>query len=421
MPRFSLIRSMRTRLLWLGLWILFSACAAGPDYKIIQVPEPEMRAYLADKPEELHPMYRRVLMEGRRNLVLNHMRIGLAAMELGHWKLAEDSFDIALLNIEAVYANDAEAAKARSLWHEEGRKVFKGEPYERAMAYYYRGLLYMRRGDFENARASFKGGLLQDAMAEEEIYRADFAMLVFLEGWASKMLGDKGLAEEAFREVKQLRPDFNPPEPNHNVLLIAETGSSPRKVAVGRSRSELVFQRGFLHTDDKAQFEIGGSVFNGYPMEDIYWQASTRGGREVDRILEGKAKFKETNETMGRALTDVSLNALAMAPRFGDDAGAVAIVAGIVGLVGLGQQAVANRTRTRADTRYWDNLPDRVHFYTFDSRQKDTQAVRVSFLQENGHKLPKLEKNGTITFINDQYGFAWVRSRLTPVSRPQTQ
>lgn len=26
------------------------------------------------------------------------------------------------------------------------------------MAYYYRGLLYMREGDFSNARASFRGG-----------------------------------------------------------------------------------------------------------------------------------------------------------------------------------------------------------------------------------------------------------------------
>jgi hypothetical protein len=31
--------------------------------------------------------------------------------------------------------------------------VFIGEPYERAMAYYYRGLLYWRDGEIDNARA----------------------------------------------------------------------------------------------------------------------------------------------------------------------------------------------------------------------------------------------------------------------------
>ena len=48
------------------------------------------------------------------------------------------------------------------------------------MAYYYRGVLYLRDGDYENARASFKGGMLQDGFAEEEQNRSDFALLSFL-------------------------------------------------------------------------------------------------------------------------------------------------------------------------------------------------------------------------------------------------
>ncbi|MCH8313991.1 MAG: tetratricopeptide repeat protein [Nitrospinae bacterium] len=402
-------RSISIRLTpWILFFLLASGCASTTDYEIVQVPDSVMTAYLQNKPSLLHYHYIRILQEGRRNLVLNHMRAGLAAMELGEFDLAEESFDIALLNIESIYTDDENAAKARSLWYEEGRKDFKGEPYERAMAYYYRGLLYLRKGDYENARASFKGGLLQDAMAEQAIYQADFALLIFLEGWSSLMLGDWDMAEEAFQEVQKYRPDFVIPPRDHNVLLIAETGHGPQKIAVGRGGAALRFTQGYGFREDNVRFATGGTAFPGFPMEDIFWQANTRGGRQVDHILAGKVQFQETNQAMGQTLTHLSLATLAMSPQFGDDAGIVAIVAGIIGLVGLGQQAVAERTQTQADTRYWENLPNRVHVATLNSTDRD-QDLRVEFLKPNGRRIVNLDKETTITFVNDRSGFAWVR------------
>ncbi len=395
---------------WVLCVLLVSGCASTTDYEIVQVPESVMTAYLEDKPSLLHYHYMRILHEGRRNLVLNHMKAGLAAMELGEYDLAEESFDIALLNIESVYTDDENAAKARSLWYEEGRKDFKGEPYERAMAYYYRGLLYILKGDYENARASFKGGLLQDTMAEEEIYQADFALLIFLEGWSSLMLGDWDMAEESFKEVKKYRPDFIAPPRNHNVLLIGETGNAPQKMAVGRGGAALGFVQGHGFSEDSVRFATDGSAFTGFPMENIFWQANTRGGRQVDHILAGKVSFQETNQVMGQTLTQLSLHTLAMSPQFGDDAGVVAIVAGIIGLVGLGQQAVAGRTQTQADTRYWDNLPDRVHVVTLKSADGH-RNLKAEFLKPNGRRIVKLDKKTTITNVNGRSGFAWVRSR----------
>lgn len=419
--RRSWVRSLSLRFVpWVVIALGLSGCASNTQYPVVDVPASEMTAYLQDKPSLLQYHYMRVLREGRRNRVLNQMRAGLAAMELGEFDLAEESFDIALLNIESVYTNDKNAAKARSLWYAEGRKDFKGEPYERAMAYYYRGLLYLRKGDFENARASFKGGLLQDAMAEEERYQADFVLLIFLEGWASHQLGDWDMARESFLEVKKYRPDFVIPPREHNVLLIAETGTAPRKIGVGPGRSALQFTEGKGFREENVRFELGGMKFAGFPMENIYWQASTRGGRQVDHILAGKVRFQHTNQVMGRTLTDLSLGTLASAPRFGDDAGVVAIVAGIIGLVGLGQQAVAARTKTQADTRFWDNLPDRVHVLTLNMENRN-QPVKVAFLKPNGHAIKSLEKETAITFVKDRFGFAWVRSRSAvgqPVGQP---
>ncbi|UCD10965.1 MAG: hypothetical protein JSU88_09865 [Nitrospinaceae bacterium] len=406
----SLCFSLRLLGGFLAVVLLFG-CASDAYYQEVEVPPAEMHAYLDDKPPSLHPYYERVLRQGRRNLVLSQMEAGLAAMEYGAYDLAEESFETALLNIETVYTDDESARRARLLWYAEGAKDFKGEPYERAMAYYYRGLLFLRRGDYENARASFKGGQLQDTLAEEARYRMDFALLVYLEGWASHLLGDDDLAREAFEEVRQIRPDFVPPERGDNVLLLAETGHGPVKIGTGAGDAELRLVRGSGFTEQSARFDISGAgLLPAYTMEDVYWQASTRGGRQVDAILQGKVRFKETHQAMGRALTDVSVQGLLMAPAFGKNADKAAIAAGIVGILGLTQQAVAGATRTEADTRTWRSLPDRVHVLTFQAEPRALD-VGVLFYDSRGVELGNLKKWVKVDFVNRRSGFAWVRSR----------
>ena len=168
----------------LAAGIAFSGCAS-----LSAVDQKKIDAYLADKPKELHPFLTKVVAGEKRNRALNQMRAGLAAMKSGHNDLAAKLFDDALLTIETIYGGDEKAAKARGLFSAEDRKVFRGEPYERAMLYYYRGILYLMQGDYENARASFKSGYLQDTLAEKEKFRGDFALLAFLEGWASQCNG----------------------------------------------------------------------------------------------------------------------------------------------------------------------------------------------------------------------------------------
>ncbi len=143
----------------------------------------EIAAYLTGKPEVLQPLYKALFTGGERNAVLNFERLGLAAMDQGSWQDAEFAFDGGLARIEAVYAHNKQAEAARSLFHNEANKDFKGEPYERAMAYYYRGLLYLRSGDFDNARASFKSAEYQSTVTEAETFQNQFAVMDWLVGW----------------------------------------------------------------------------------------------------------------------------------------------------------------------------------------------------------------------------------------------
>ena len=91
----------------LGL-IAVSGCAPHRVRNQPLVPLNQVQRMVREKPARLRPMYARVLQEGQRNLGLNHMRVGLAAFELGHYDLAENALDQALAGIEAVYANVAQ-------------------------------------------------------------------------------------------------------------------------------------------------------------------------------------------------------------------------------------------------------------------------------------------------------------------------
>ncbi|MEE9218727.1 MAG: hypothetical protein V3U98_06635, partial [Acidobacteriota bacterium] len=109
-------------------------------------------------------------------------------------------------------------------------------------------------------------------------------------------------------------------------------------------------------------------------------------------------------------LTALSATALLHASHFGDDAAVVAIAAGIVGVVGLTQKALASNTQTRADTRFWKNLPDGVHVYTFQSNRRDME-VEVSFHTPDGTEITHLRTKQKVHFIEGPSGIAWVRAR----------
>lgn len=390
---------------------MFGACAGTPTYKKADITDAKSQAVLSAKPAPLQPAYQKLLEEGDRNSVLNLMRIGANAFQLGYKTHAKNAFDGALDGIERVYADNKTAAQARSMWHEEGKKNFKGEPYERVMAYYYRGLLYIIDKDYQNARACFKGGMLQDAFAEEDQHRCDFALMLYLSGWCSQNLADEVLTRPTFEELKKLRPDALLPKDGDNVLLVVETGYSPRKLSDGVGHYQLKFRRGRNFVEKKVGFRVdGGQAMAAYPLEDIFWQAQTRGGRLVDSILLGKAQFKKKTQTAGNVLGSVGSDAMMAASFMGDAAGDIQGIAAGIGLIGVAAQLTAQRARTEADIRYWDNLPDMVHVASL-KLSPGTHEIAVDFLDVNGVTLPELGKVISVDIPSTGNRLVWVKSR----------
>lgn len=361
----------------------------------------ETDAFIADRPEKLKPLYRTLYSGGERNAVLNLQRLGLAAMGEGEWEIASWAFDKALTRVEAIYANNPQANAARSSFHNEANKDFKGEPYERAMAYYYRGLLYMRSGDYDNARASFKSAEFQDTLSESETFQSDFAAMNYLIGWTQKCQGQTSAAAESFAVAAKTQAGLVAPASADNVLFIAELGNAPVKARGGATEELLTFGSGAAYDENAASFSLSGKGIGKQPVtvkpvlaSSLNYQATTRGGRAIDGVMKGKATLKQTTSGIGDGLLQAGLaqgDATTMA------IGAVFSMFGSV-------------VKTKADIRQWDNLPDQILIGTAQARSSDWNSA-VSFWKDD--QALEMKPASLMRGDNKSCSFLWTRSRPT--------
>ena len=136
-------KAARTRLMartaLVGLLALGVVAASGCSKKVVTALPPPFIG--REVPPELVAPVRKMGREGERNWVLNLNQTAIAALRIGDIETARAALDEAILQIEAIYGNSPEASKARMLFYTEDVKLFKGDPYERSMTYFYRGIL----------------------------------------------------------------------------------------------------------------------------------------------------------------------------------------------------------------------------------------------------------------------------------------
>ena len=364
---------------WVTLSWLLTGCAASRS----QGP-PLTGDILVDGP--------RAIAEGpARDRVLWQYRTAAAALRQGRFDLARTLLDEALLTLQGIHGPNPEARRARSLFRPESVKPFIGEPYERSMAYIYRGILYWRDGELDNARACFRSAQFEDSDAEQRTYAGDWVLPDFLEALATAKLG--GDPSDALRRAQtNVRGATLPPlDPSVNVLVFLEFGPGPLKYAAGEHGEQLRF-RTAPSPVKSARLQVAGLTVTAAPVDDVNFQATTRGGRVMDHILGNKAVFKDTADTVGdAAILGGAVLAVAGQGRksAADEAGAALVLAG------LASKLLAAATMPQADTRAWDNLPQFLSFVQLRLPPGDHTAV-VEFLGPNAQPLP--DRTKTIHF-----------------------
>jgi hypothetical protein len=360
--------------------ITFTGCATAPRIVVPYTGDPVIdgNANLAVAPD--------------RDKALWEYRIAAAALRRGQTDEAKAKLDDALARSAAALAPGSEAAKSRKLFGREETKPFAGEPYERIMGNYYRGLLYWRDGESDNARALFRSGLFIDSDTENKSYAGDWVLLDYLDGLVSKKLGGDGsdaLARARASALAQGRatpPDY---DASANVLIFTEYGPGPKKYASGEYGELLKFI-----VDDSpvasARLTVDGREISLPPYDDISWQATTRGGRVMDHILGNKAVFKQRSDTFG----DVALIGALGTASYGRSRDSANVALGLAA-IGVLSKITSAATQTEADVRSWNNLPRYLSFGAVRLPPGDYPAT-LTFHNSNGRVLTGLTQSFTI-------------------------
>lgn len=307
-----------------------------------------------------------------RDKVLWQYRTGLAAIRRGQYDLAKRYLDDAISRISNIYGKDESARKARGYFESEARKTFIGEPYERAMAYFYRGILYWMDGEPDNARACFRSGQLMDSDTEDKSYAGDYILFDYLDGFITTKL--KGDGSDAMKRAQAAAKLWKPPEfsPKANVIVFVDYGPGPKKFAAGQYAEQLRFSGGKSQARS-AVVKVGDITGKAAPYDDLYFQATTRGGRAMDHVLGNKAVFKSGTDIGGTAAIVSGAVLTTSRSQEAQIAGLALVGAGVVSKI------FSASTTPEADVRMWENLPLYLSFVALEL-PPGPQTLTVDFL-----------------------------------------
>ncbi len=333
--------------------IALGGCAAsGPDERLI-----------ADVSAGQYGFARTHLLESEpRGEFTDLMHLGMVNLADGLAPESEVVFNrlYELLRMRGV---NKDTRLAATVTHE-GVKVFRGEPFEQAMAYHYVAVQKAIVGDWGNVRAAAIGGLeLLDEFDdlrysrgggsgghEYAVQDADFALGYLMAGLGSVGLGRIEEAADYFSRANELSPGLEQTtEPvldgSANAVMIVDYGLGPIKLGEGASGSAEVFRPRFSSDSRPLVVFQEGLRVAFAPVQDLNrmaWDYAWDDLRDVraakavlgDGLLVGGAVVAASSENTEGALVGL-------------------------GLIGLGLIAKAT---SHADTRQIDTLSQRTYF-----------------------------------------------------------
>ncbi|MFT3785356.1 MAG: hypothetical protein QM770_04210 [Tepidisphaeraceae bacterium] len=291
------------------------------------------------------------------NYVLNNLRLGSAALAAYDLNEAERAFVLAYDELNATNVNDAGRSFAAAAFNEKVR-IWRGEPYERAMANLYLGMIYYARQDYGNARGAFENALFKlraykdDKAQQFDEQDSDFAVALLMLGRCWMKLGREDQATMYFHRAESLRPDLRDTvsvmrNPRANVILFVEFGFGPHKVNAGMDGAGIAFVPGPAEAGaipppavlvDGRRYSVPQT-----PLFDTVVMAQDHRWQSIDTIRMTKSVVG-TGLLAGGALT----TAYGLDRR---DEGAA-----LVGL-GLMLAGAAMKASSEADTRQWEMVP----------------------------------------------------------------
>jgi len=372
------VRRHRTRRPLAAVGILLTAivligaggCATPPA-----APDPIAAYYRYDFPTAREALRPRV--EGRVDdqRLLNLLRLGAAGMADGDVVETELAFREAFDLLSTAGLN-ADRTVAAVLLHE-GIRIWKGEPFEQALAYTWIATHYGTRGDWENMRAAAANSLFRLAdfgqhmardtdavrLVERSAREPDllesgytavdngFALGQLLTAIGADLSGAGG-AGAIFDQVAAQRPDLRDlvrtlRERDYDTLLVVDHGRGPTKLAYG---PDMAFVRHEPRERRRGRLVVeadGAPIADAMPIADVDAMARQLRWNALENVRRAKSVLGDVFMLGG--ITAVAIGA-DQGSREAMIAGAVAAALGLV-----------MKSGAAADTRHLEALPAAVY------------------------------------------------------------
>jgi tetratricopeptide (TPR) repeat protein len=317
-----------------------------------------------------YPRAERVLKKAAtktdENYVLNNDRLGSVALVNYDLNTAESAFLRSYEVINSANVNDGGRALSAAVVGE-NNKIWKGEPFERAMVNYYLGLLYYMRGDYNNSRAAFENALFKlrdygsgDDPKQYSEFESDFSLAYMMLGKCYLHLGQPDKAKNMFDLGVKERPDLanvaqGLSRPS-NLLIVADWGWGPVKITT----VDHAFAGFGPRPEEAGPIPLPRVYLDGHPaylsappapLIDLLSLAQDRKWQDIDTIRAIKSVAGKA--LMGVGAAETLHGSGATGHRYNGNDVAIGL-----GLIAAGALLDAS---SQADLRHWEMLPRTVY------------------------------------------------------------
>jgi tetratricopeptide (TPR) repeat protein len=225
--------------------LLIVACLSGCATPEQQAAQQAVVSYSAGDYSGAKKLLQPISKNTNEDFVLNNVRLGSTDLAIYDLTDAEAAFLRAYEVINSLGVNDGGRSLGAVLVDEK-IKIWKGEPFERAMTNFYLGLVFYMEQDYNNARGAFENAMfkLRDYTTDDELksnatdkYReveSNFILAQYMLARCYQRLGEDDLARANYKRMVDLRPhmaglaDFEM-NAQSNVLVVIDFGTGPHK------------------------------------------------------------------------------------------------------------------------------------------------------------------------------------------------
>ena len=301
---------------------------------------------------------------------------------------AHEAMQVLRVELEELYDPESEK-KALSKWHGEINKVYKGTPHEMGLFYALMSLSFAQRGAYEDAWRCVQNGLLHDSDAQNDQYRSDDTLLLYLGTVFAEKIGETDSAQQCRTRLKNAlaqrhvwaadlekhpqsayRPLVGVPTEQPNAVVMVWTGTPPQFGRKGKYGEKRTVLKGEESAAEFMTVSVDGGAEKIIPSRigDVNFQATTQGGRLMDNVLADKAEFKQDMKNFQKAAIGLSGLCFAASLATLGSSKESLVLSGTLLAAGVGFLVVDgvfywfyDKTDPRADIRAWKTMPGQLN------------------------------------------------------------